>query len=80
MASKAINSYARSKSSLGCLLYLAQSGALDHGISVRTSADVLDLLKFSNCGADQYDRPLTLTPTNFSMYCWWLGSLFVMLT
>lgn len=40
-------SCARSKPSLGCLLYLAQSGALDHGLTVRTSADVLDLLKLA---------------------------------
>ena len=44
---------ARSKSSLGCLLYLAQSGAQDHGLTVGASADVLDLLNFSNCGTGQ---------------------------
>jgi hypothetical protein len=79
MASAANTPCARSKSSLGCLLYLAQSGALDHSLTVGTGSDVLDLLNFSNCGAGQYARPPTLTPTNFSMYCWWSVLLFVML-
>lgn len=50
MTSAANTRCARSRSGLGYLLYLAQSGALDHGLTVRTSADVLDLLNFSNCG------------------------------
>lgn len=48
MASAANTPCARSKSNLGCLLYFAQSGALDHGLTIRASADVLDLLNFSN--------------------------------
>lgn len=66
---------ARSKSSLRCLLYLAQSGALDHGLTVRTGAYILDLLNFSNCDTGQYARPPTLTPTNFSIYCWWSANV-----
>lgn len=53
----------------GCFLHLAHSGALDHGLTVGTGANVLDLRDVSNCGLGQYVRSLTLTPTNFSMYC-----------
>lgn len=73
MISAANSSCAGSKSSLECLLDLAQSGALDHGVTVRASTDVFDLLNFSNCGAGCYARSPTLTPTNFSMYCWWFS-------
>lgn len=60
---------ARSKSRPECFLHLAQSGALDHGLTVGTGANVLDLQDVSNCELGQYMRPRTLTPTNFSMYC-----------
>jgi hypothetical protein len=60
---------ARSKPGLGCFLHLAQSGAVNHGLTVGTGANVLDLQDVSNCGLGQYVRPRTLTPTNFSIYC-----------
>jgi hypothetical protein len=62
-------SYAQSKQRLGCFLHLVQSGALDHGLTVGTGANVPNLRDVSNCGLGQYARRRTLTPTNFSMYC-----------
>lgn len=55
------------------------SYALDHGLTVRTSADIFDLLNFSNSDRGQRARPPTLTPTTFSMNCCCLAPLSVLL-